>query len=67
MKFRVRLLPVTENGRTLYYGGFTNREPSWYTSSEHARTFDSYADALLVVEILAGLARCNTTCYEVCV
>lgn len=67
MKFRVRLLPVTENGRTLYYGGFTNREPSWYTSSEHARTFDSYADAMLVVEILAGLARCNTTCYEVCV
>lgn len=67
MKFRVRLLPVTENGRTLYYSGFTNREPSWYTSSEHARTFDSYADAMLVVEILAGLARCNTTCYEVCV
>lgn len=67
MKFRVRLLPVTENGRTMYYGGFTNREPSWYTSSEHARTFDSYADAMLVVEILASLSRCKTTCYEVCV
>lgn len=67
MKFRVRLLPVTENGRTLYYGGFTNREPSWYTSSEYARTFDSYADAMLVIEILASLSRCNTTCYEVCV
>lgn len=67
MKFRVRMLPVTENGRVLYYGGFTNSQPSWYTSPEHARTFDSYADAMMVVEILAGLARVKSTCYEVCI
>lgn len=67
MKFRVRMLPVTENGRVMYYGGFVNRESSWYTTPEYARTFDTYADAMLVIEILAELARCNTTCYEVCV
>lgn len=67
MKFRVRMLPVTENGRVLYYGGFVNRESSWYTSSEHARTFDTYADAMLVIEILAGLSTVKTSCYEVCV
>lgn len=67
MKFRVRLIPITDYGRVLYYGGFTNKAPSWYVTPEHARTFDTYADAMLVIEILVGLARCNTTCYEVCV
>nr|DAF65830.1 MAG TPA: hypothetical protein [Caudoviricetes sp.] len=67
MKFRIRIVPITEKGRALYYGGFANREPSWYTTPEHARTFDSYADAMLVIEILAALSRCKTTCYEVCI
>lgn len=67
MKFRVRMLPATENGRVMYYGGFVNSESSWYTTPEHARIFDTYADAMLVIEILAALSSVTTNCYEVCI
>ena len=67
MKYRIRLLPSTPDGRNLYYGGFNSRSPSWYATPEHARLFDTYADAMLVIEILAGLATVKTQCYEVCV
>lgn len=67
MKFRIRMFPATDNGRVLYYGGFAAKAPSWYVTPEHARTFDTYADAILVIEILAGLSGSKTTRYEVCV
>lgn len=67
MKFRIRMFPATDNGRVLYYGGFAAKAPSWYVTPEHARTFDSYADAMLVIEILASLSRCKTTYFEVCI
>ena len=67
MKFRVRMLPVTENGRVMYYGGFVSSESSWYTTPEYARIFDTYADAMLVIEILAAISNVKTNCYEVCI
>lgn len=67
MKYRIRLLPITPNGRDLYYGGFNPKSPSWYATPEHAQTFDTYADAMLVIEILAALSNVKAQCYEVCI
>lgn len=65
MKYLIRYLPSIENARVLYYGGFLDGNPSWYSSHRYACGFDTYADSMLVVEILAGVMRVPKTRFDI--